>query len=154
MTIDSLLGRLSETQRKIVEARLTEFKRLWNDKRLTAELRDLPPKGDPMRLPLCTGLVLTDLRQRWKRGQTPSVESYLLTCPELGDRDSAPTALIVAEFEARRSAKAPADVEDFARRFPRQAPELRQRLSRLPVGSSSHKPIAPPAPPVAASMTG
>jgi predicted Ser/Thr protein kinase len=156
MSIDTLLGRLSEMQRKIVEARLTEFKRLWNEIRLQAELRDLPPRGDLMRVPIYVGLVLSDLRQRWKRGQTPTVESYLPSCPELGDRDSVPVALIVAEFEARRSARAPADVEDFARRFPRQAPELRQRVAKLaanPPGSSARQQPVPPPPASAASAS-
>jgi serine/threonine protein kinase len=155
MTSDFLIGQLSEAQRKTVEARLAEFKRMWNEKRLPAELRDLPPKADPLRIPTYVGLVLADLRQRWKRGQTPSVESYLEAYPELGDRDSAPLGLIVAEFEARRSARAPADIEDFVRRFPQRAAELRQRLARAaaaPVGSSTRQQVvSPPAPAAAAA---
>ena len=131
MGIDSQLLSLSEAQRKIVQARVDEFKRRWDERRLPAELRDLPPKRDPLRLPLFVALVLADLRQRWRLGQTVTVESYLEACPELGDRDTAPLALIVAEYEARKSGGAPADVGDFARRFPRQADELKKRLGAL-----------------------
>jgi hypothetical protein len=95
---------LSDTQKLLVAARLAEFEGFWNDKRLAAQLRDLPPPGDEVRAALVVGLCQADLRQRWRRGQQALVEAYSKACPELGDTGTAPLALILAEYEARQEA--------------------------------------------------
>ena len=76
------------------------------------------------------------------------------TYPELGDRDTAPLALVLAEYDARKLVPAPADIEEFARRFPRQAPELRQRVGRVPAGNAASSGRMAAAPAVAASVSG
>jgi serine/threonine protein kinase len=129
MTANSLFGRLSDSQRRLVEGRVAEFEAQWNEKSLSAAMGDLPPQGDPLRAVLLAAFARADLGQRWRRGNHVVVETYLKICPELGGRDTVPLALLVAEYEARRDV-APADVEDFVRRFPSRAEEIRQHLPR------------------------
>jgi serine/threonine protein kinase len=129
MTANSLFGRLSDPQRRLVEARVAAFEERWNEKSLSLALRALPPQGDPLRAVLLAAFARADLCQRWRRGKHVAVETYLKVCPELGDRHSVPLALLVAEYEARRDV-APADVEEFVRRFPSRAEEIRQHFPR------------------------
>jgi serine/threonine protein kinase len=119
-------GRLSAEQSRLLGTSLTEFERSWDEKRLGAKLRELPPAGDPLRLPLLLGLVRIDLRRRWQLGHKVTVESYLKACPELGTPQTVPVALIEAEYQARLECGAPSDRAELARRFPTRTAELQQ----------------------------
>jgi serine/threonine protein kinase len=134
MTDNSLYGRLSDPERRLVEARVAAFEETWNEKSLSAAMGDLPPREDPLRAVLLAAFARADLGQHWRRGNHVAVETYLQICPELGDRDTVPLALLVAEYEARRDV-APADVEEFVRRFPSRAEEIRQHFPR-PAGAA------------------
>jgi predicted Ser/Thr protein kinase len=125
---------LSPDEARTLEARLAEFDRSWDEKRLAAFLRELPPAGSPLRAALLVGLVKADLRQRWRRGRKTTVEAYLKACPELGTRDTVSSALLQAEYQARLECGAPADAAEFAHRFPRQGEELRQRVKQTLAG--------------------
>src|SRR5437762_10296464 len=111
--------------RRAPEGRLADFARSWHDGRLAECARELPPAGNPARLPALVALVKADLAARWQRGQQVLVERYLTAYPELGSAETAPADLVVAEYDARRAAGAAPDLADFTLRFPRQAQELR-----------------------------
>jgi serine/threonine protein kinase len=128
MTVSPQHGRLSADQCRQLGSWLAEFERSWDEKRLGARLRDLPPPGDPLRLALLLELVRIDLRRRWQLGQKAALESYLKACPELGTPQTAPAVLIAAEYQARLESGAPPDRADFARRFPTRMAELQQIL--------------------------
>jgi hypothetical protein len=124
LTGDTDLTHLSGDQRQQLAAWLAEFERTWDEGRLAASVRQLPADGPLRRLAL-VGMVKIDLEQQWRRGRRPVIEAYLHFYPELGPRDTVPPDLIHAEYDARRRAGAPAELSSFARRFPRQAEQLR-----------------------------
>jgi WD40 repeat protein len=65
----------------------------------------------------------------WRDGRRPSVEELLAGRPELGESPSLVVDLIYHEFLLRERAGEAPDVEEYARRFPRLADELRQQLA-------------------------
>jgi serine/threonine protein kinase/tetratricopeptide (TPR) repeat protein len=146
-----------------VNAWLTDFEKTWDEKRLAARAGELPPAGDPTRLPTLIGMIKIDLRRHWQQGHKETLEGYLKKFPELGSRDTVPVSLVQAEYDARlRSGTAP-DLTEFAGRFPRQTEELRQHLERIAAaatlqksaqaGADTSKPHpSPPAGPSPASM--
>jgi tetratricopeptide (TPR) repeat protein/serine/threonine protein kinase len=132
---------LSEPTRRKVEAWLADFAASWDEGRLAVRLRDLPPVGDPLRLPALLGMVQIDLKQRWQHGHKVALESYLKNLPELGTADTVAASLVEAEYEARLALDK-ADWSDLARRFPRQSSEVRQRLERTLGNSAQSGPAA------------
>ena len=56
--------------------------------------------------------------------------------PELGVPDTAPAALVLAEYELRVQAGMTEELLDFARRFPRPTAELRPQLKQLEAGAA------------------
>jgi hypothetical protein len=86
-------------------------------------------------------MVKIDLERRWMRGQRAGLEVYVKALPELGTPDHLPADLLLAEYEARQQCGAPADLAGFARRFPRQADELRRLVGAAP---AEGRPSVPP----------
>jgi WD40 repeat protein/predicted Ser/Thr protein kinase len=129
-TVDHL--DLSGDQRRQVEGWLAEFERGWDEKALAARAAQLPPPGDRRRLPLLGGLVRLDQAQQWRRGRRAVLEAYLKLYPELGTPETVDFALVRAEFELRQQFAPPADLDQLARRFPRQAEELLRRQRPAP----------------------
>ena len=126
MALATLAG-LSEADRKRVMGWLEEFDNNWHEKRLAAQVRELPRQG-PVRAAALAEMVKIDLVNQWQKGRHARLEVYLKALPELGTTDTVAVDLIVAEFRARQAAQQPAKVEDFAARFPQQAGELRALL--------------------------
>src|SRR3954454_9856134 len=93
-------------------------------------LSELTPSGSTQRLQALAELVKADPRRQWRAGHPVSLESYLESLPELGTRDTIPVELILAEYEERLRAGVPAELAEYAARFPRQAEEFRRRADR------------------------
>ncbi len=127
---------LSEAQRQTVEAWLMDFEQSWHATRLAECVRALPPPGHPLHRPALTEMVKVDQEQQWQHGSQVSLESYLKQYPELGTADTVAADLIQAEYEVRRQFGAPADLSVFARRFPRQAENLRQLVDEAQAPAS------------------
>jgi tetratricopeptide (TPR) repeat protein/predicted Ser/Thr protein kinase len=127
-TSHSNLAGLTEPDRRMLEAWLEEFDRSWEEGRLAKLVRMLPPPSTPTRLPALLELIKIDLRRRWQRGQQVTVESYLRTYPELGNVDTAPISLVLAEHAARKAAGLSATPRELYARFPKLADELRRHL--------------------------
>jgi predicted Ser/Thr protein kinase len=133
MTIpDAQFAELSDDQRQVLEAWLVEFDLSWDENRLQGWVRRLPPRGDCLRWPALLEMVKIDLERRWQRGQRAHLEHYVKALPELGAPDRLPADLLLAEYEARQQCGAPANLAEFARRFPRQADELRRLVGQEP----------------------
>jgi serine/threonine protein kinase len=150
MTVTSAhLAGLSGEKRQALEAWLVEFDLSWDEDRLGSWLRRLPPRGDCLRLPALVEMVKIDLERRWQRGQRAKLEAYASALPELGTPERLPADLLLAEYEARLHCGATADLADFARRFPRQAEELRLLVGKAPnevaraVGRASDETVRP-----------
>jgi serine/threonine protein kinase len=88
------------------------------------------PSGDTARLDVLARLVRADLQRKWRSGQPVGLESYIEALPELGNRDTIPAGLILAEYEERLRSGAAVDLAEYATRFPRQAEELRRLVDR------------------------
>jgi predicted Ser/Thr protein kinase len=129
-TTNAHLVELSDDKRQLLETWLVEFDLSWDESRLAQWVHKLPARGDCLRRPALIEMVKIDLEHRWQRGQRAVVEGYLKALPELGAPDRLPADLILAEYEARQHCGAPADLAEFARRFPNQADELRRLVTR------------------------
>jgi serine/threonine protein kinase len=129
---DAHLAELSDDKRQVLETWLVEFDLSWDEGRLAFWIRRLPPEGDCLRRPALIEMVKIDLERRWQQGQRAKLEGYLKALPELGALDRLPADLLLAEYESRRQCGAPADLAEFARRFPRQADELRRLVEQTP----------------------
>jgi hypothetical protein len=120
------LAGLTDDQRQVLETWLVEFDQSWDEDRLASWVRRLPPREDCLRRPALVEMIKIDLERRWQRSQRANLEAYVKALPELGAVDRLPADLLLAEYEARQQSGAPADLAEFARRFPRQADELRR----------------------------
>jgi predicted Ser/Thr protein kinase len=116
---------LADTDRQALEAWLIEFDQGWREGCLADRVRVLPPDC-PWRGAALLEMVKIDLERQWQRERRVHVESYLKDYPELGTAETVPADLLQAEYEVRRQFGAPADLEEFAQRFPRQVDELRR----------------------------
>jgi hypothetical protein len=156
MTADLHRGaELPEGQRQELEALLAGFEGSWDDRRLAVLAGQIPPDS-PLRRPALREMVKIDLRRQWQGGRQPVLEAYLHFYPELGSRDTVPADLVYAEFTARRRRGARAELADFARRFPRQAGELRALVERDEAHDSTWRtrPEEPPITPAAGGTGG
>jgi serine/threonine protein kinase/HEAT repeat protein len=126
MAIAKLAG-LSEADRKLVTGWLEDFDNNWHEKRLAAQIRELPRSG-PVRAAALVEMVKIDLDHQWQGGRHVRLEAYLKALPELGTADTVDADLILAEYQARQGAKHPPKFADFVARFPNQAVELRRLL--------------------------
>jgi WD40 repeat protein len=96
---------------------------------------DQPGSGSASRLSL-EGLSAADLvaalchdqRQRWRRGERPTVEDYLARYPALRADPEAVRALVLGELALREDCGEEPVVEDLLKRFPQHAEALRRLL--------------------------
>jgi serine/threonine protein kinase len=65
---------------------------------------------------------------RWRRGERPSVEDYLVLRPDLADDADALLDLIYTEVVVREELGEKPGVEEYVRRFPRHADALRRQF--------------------------
>jgi serine/threonine protein kinase len=126
---DANLATLSDDKRQVLEAWLVDFDLTWNEDRMASAVRRLP--HDSLRRPALVEMIKIDLERRWQRGQPATLESYLKSIPELGGPERLPPDLLLAEYEARQFSGVPASLAEFARRFPRQAEDLRQLVAQI-----------------------
>ena len=73
-------------------------------------------------------VVQVDQWGRWQRGDRRAVEDYLRDAPQLGDNAEAVLGLIVSELLLRRQHGESPPAEEYCRRFPAYAAELRHVL--------------------------
>jgi serine/threonine protein kinase len=146
MPSNTNLVQLSPADRQTVEAWLADFDTTWDENRLKARVRELPPAGSPLRLPALAEMVKLDLRHRWQAGQRARLEGYLKAYPELGTPATVAADVVLAEYEARCRAGAPDAWEKLASRFPRQVEALR----RAKGGTQVPRPAGPPPAPASA----
>jgi serine/threonine protein kinase len=123
--IHAPLQDLSDHDRHELESWLVEFDVAWSESRLAERVRSLPPSGSPLRQAALVELIKIDLERNWQNGRQVAIESYLQDYPELGTADTLSPELLQVEYRVRKQFDATADLADFARRFPRQAEQLR-----------------------------
>ena len=121
---------LSEPDRHVLEAWLTEFDRAWQEGSLADRLLELSTLPAALHFPALVEMVKLDLSRQWQRGVRASLESYLEAHPQLGNPYTVPIDLIQAEFEARQRLGEAPDLADYARRFPGRIDELRRLLTQ------------------------
>ena len=86
-------------------------------------------------------MVKIDVEHQWKRGNPVVIEHYLTEYPQLGTAENVAADLILSEYEVRQRFAEQPDMGSFARRFPRQAGELKRLIEQ----SSSKRPDMPQA---------
>ena len=104
-----------------------------------AELAGWPPETRGRAL---LELVEIDLDRRWESGQNTELEQYLTRFPELGTADTISAVLLFVEWDARRNFGEPPRFGDFARRFPKQAPELQQLIRQVEAQEPAQRKVA------------
>jgi len=89
----------------------------------------LPSDPPALRRFVLIELVKVDLEYRWQDRRAPkTLEAYLQEFPELAEHSGLPCDLVYEEFHIRRGAGDEVDCEEYCRRYPAQARELRQLL--------------------------
>ncbi len=92
--------------------------------------------ADRSRMAVLVELVTAEVEFRFKAGDDPRLEQYLLRFPELVTRKELAIRLAKEEFRRRRGRNEIVQIDDFALRFPALAPELERELHSS-VGSNS-----------------
>src|SRR5204863_3572454 len=85
--------------------------------------------------------ILADQRQSWLRGRRTQVEDYLQWMPLLAANPEALVELIVGEFRLRNELGEAPRRDEFERRFPEHAANLREQFGLAGLGDNS---CAPP----------
>src|SRR5947207_1344746 len=119
-------AKLADDERRQLEALLAQFEESWDEQSVAGFPQRLPAAG-PLRRAALIEAVKIDLRRRWGLGRKVLIDGYLKRFAELATAGAVPVDLILAEYEVRREFGAPAELSDYARRFPDQVAEL-QRL--------------------------
>ncbi|WP_182865310.1 family 16 glycoside hydrolase [Rhodopirellula sp. JC639] len=147
---DQRLALLAVDQRNTLESLLMAFDLEWSADALVAYCDRLRSEStSPYREIAISELVKIDLHRSWSVGRTPLLEDYVRQISTLGTTETVSAELIVAEYEARRSAGSNVDLASYESRFPNQFARVRRLVSEL-VDSrltphADHGPSAQPA---------
>jgi serine/threonine-protein kinase len=123
------LDDLTPEERSELERHLVAFDLRWQPGGLRGAVAGLPGPAR-WRWAGAVELVRVDLEKRWQRGERPTLEEYLAAVPELGGPDGLPADLIHLEYRLRDRHGTRVDLDEYARRYPRQADELRELALR------------------------
>src|SRR5262245_50196708 len=140
------LGVLASGQWQQLQDLADRFEKAWHERTDVdvIEFRAfLPPADDPLRTVALHELIKTDLEIRWRRGNSPRVESYLADYPELGTVESLPAALIYEEYRVRHLYGDKPPLSLYYTRFPAQYAEIERLLQEQPVATVSNAAAAP-----------
>jgi serine/threonine protein kinase len=74
-------------------------------------------------------VLQVDQRERWHQGERVLVEDYLQARPALREQEEAVLDLVYSEIVVREEVGDPAPPEEYLRRFPHLAPQLRRQLA-------------------------
>jgi serine/threonine protein kinase len=96
------------------------------------QIETLLPEAPRLRALALVELVHRELELCLKAGEPIRVEDYLHQFPELAADDEAVLGLLIEEFHWRHRADPNLDSAEYARRFPRLAQALAERLSTRP----------------------
>src|ERR1700722_10069811 len=107
---------------------LDRFDQAWHAGQFPAIDDYLPPPGHPRRMKVLEDLVHIDLECRLKAGKRIRIEDYLSCHPELTQDTGLLLSLLVRECELRRRREPGLEMEEFIRRFPFLAADLRDQL--------------------------
>ncbi|MEM0926644.1 MAG: serine/threonine-protein kinase, partial [Planctomycetota bacterium] len=129
MSSSERLAVLDVPGRNKLEAQLMEFDSSWQPEALDEFVARIDSSEDPQfGAVLLAELVRIDLQRSWQSGCGRSLEDYLEKYASLGDRETVPTDLIVAEFEARQVSEAGAEIASYEVRFPKQFSGFRRAV--------------------------
>jgi serine/threonine protein kinase len=90
-----------------------------------------------LHLPALFKLVKADLVRKWRSGHPVRLEDYLEALPELGNRDTIPAELILAEYEERCHSGELVETEEYTARFPCHAETLRHLIAQSHAATSA-----------------
>ncbi len=132
--------------RSAVESVLERFEEAWQHEP-PPEVADFLPAG-PSRAIALAELVHIDLEYRLKRGDPARIEAYLERYPELASNSAVILGLISAEYALRQRREPNLRLDEFERRFPPYAAELRGQSAGgdAPAGLSSSPARVEPGP--------
>lgn len=109
--------------------RLDAFLEAWQSAEWPPSLHDFLPAGPrEVRREALIQFVMADLEYRHRRGFTKRIEDYAAEFPEIS-ADGIPCELVFEEYQVRRSVGEVVDPEEYYRRFPERAHELRRWFS-------------------------
>jgi serine/threonine protein kinase/Leucine-rich repeat (LRR) protein len=114
---------LNDDDQKRLEWLLVEFDQHWCDGSLAKNASRLEADS-PLRARALSELIKIDLERQSARGRPATIETYLTTYPELGTPETVAAELIHAEYQVRRQFGESANLDEYCRRFPRQAAAL------------------------------
>ncbi len=113
-----------------LSAQVDAFSRAWTGENLPPDLGSfLPAERNALRKLLLVELIKVDLEQRWLQHGLPTrLEEYCADFPELGAGAHLPCDLVYEEFHVRSQSDEAPEVEEYFRRFPGHAEQLKRLL--------------------------
>jgi serine/threonine protein kinase len=121
---------LPASQRQKLEDFRARLAQAWQEADTVDLDRFLPAPGDPLRAPALQEFLVTDLENRWRRGQRILLEVYLRRYPELEQDEAFLPYLLNEEYGIRHRYGDKPALADYRLRFPKQFTEL-ERLVRV-----------------------
>jgi WD40 repeat protein len=135
-TTPARLLELAPADRLLLEAWLAEFEEGWDEQRLATRVEQLPPAGQPLRLPALIELVKIDLERNWQHGRRLSLADYTARYPELGPAEALPPDLLLAEDEiCRQFGEVPATLAATTDLVAARSPALARRAGPAPAAA-------------------
>jgi serine/threonine protein kinase len=106
----------------------------WDNGPRPPSLKELLPAAPAeSRRMMLIELIKVDLEYRWQQYDLPKrIEDYLAEFPELAEGNSVSCGLIYEEYLIRRRTASPPKPDEYLRRFPHQAEELRRLFTIQP----------------------
>src|SRR5262249_9576567 len=96
---------LSDSDWLRVEAVLERFEAVWRGDGAEPRIEDfLPHPNDSERRRVVEELIKIDLEYRWRRGDRPLIEEYLVRFSELSGANGPPIELLKTELRVRKAA--------------------------------------------------
>ena len=117
--------------------RLDRFIEAWTKQAEPSLVEFVPAEPASHRRLVLIELIKVDLEQRTTRGQTKTLEQYVIEHPELLENGEPPCDLIYEEFHIRRGAGLNVALSEYCSRFPKSAEALKRLLGTEGVSVST-----------------
>jgi urea transport system substrate-binding protein len=93
------------------------------------DLRAFLDESGPLSAAELTDVLCSDQRERWLHGQRPQIEAYLRLCSSFQPDSKPAIDLVLGEFLLRRQLGESRSLEEYCRRFPVLAEQLRLHVA-------------------------
>lgn len=132
------MGELTDADWEQLEEMASQLEDAWKKERIVDLAKYLPEPGSPIRKLAILELIKVDLECRWRKGQSCSLDDYLVRFPELGKARDLPSKLVFEEYRVRQLFGDRPLLELYKKRFPVQYDDLLRFVTTEPLPTVVH----------------